>query len=191
MNTRCVHLKDRSCMWFVKDNQASPYRGHRKPFPVVLNKRIFIVQVFINFWTVMHGKWKLSQHLAQLQVFITPIRILRRIYLHFGRLLADTFVVRSTYWVTKIKMIAITSSVFDIKFFISSFGRAFKVMKNGVYFILCLVIQDFGLYKSDDLWRHIVDTQWCKITKFGISVQMLGVQGWNFAGLICCKNYTC
>ena len=48
-------------------------------------------------------------------------------------------------------MIAITSSVFDIKFFISSFGRAFKVMKNGVYFILvCLAIQDFGLYKSDD-----------------------------------------
>ena len=31
-------------------------------------------------------------------------------------------------------MIAITSSVFDMKLFISSFGRAFKVMKNGVYF---------------------------------------------------------
>ena len=115
---------------------------------------------------------------------------MRRICLHFGRLLADTFVLRSTYWVsffcrcpssmlsweepcgfrpllnwrkkwgTKIKMIAITSSVFDIKFFICSFGRAFKVMKNGVYYILvCLVIQYFGLYKSDDLWRHIVDTQ--------------------------------
>jgi len=41
---RCVHLKDRVCMWFVKDNQASPYRGHSKPFPVVLNKRIVVLE---------------------------------------------------------------------------------------------------------------------------------------------------
>jgi len=31
-------------------------------------------------------------------------------------------------------MIAITSSVFDMKLFISSFGRAFRVMGNGVCF---------------------------------------------------------
>ena len=81
-------------MWFVKDNQANPYHGHSKLFPVVLKKRIFIVQVFINFWTVTHRNWKQSWHLVQLQVFITPIRILWRICLHFGRLLADTFLVR-------------------------------------------------------------------------------------------------
>ena len=38
------------------------------------------------------------------------------------------------------------------------------------YFIIgCRVIQDFGLCKLDDLWRHVVDTKWCKITKYGIS----------------------
>ena len=57
--------------------------------------------------------------------------------------------------------------------------------------LVCRVIQDFGLCELDDLWRHIVDTKWCKITKYGISVQMPSVQGWNFAGLMCCKNYTC
>ena len=38
------------------------------------------------------------------------------------------------------------------------------MMKNGVYFIVIAllaarVIQDFGLCKLDDLWRHIVDTK--------------------------------
>ena len=32
------------------------------------------------------------------------------------------------------------------------------------------VIQDFDLCKLDDLWRHIVDTKWCKITKNWISL---------------------
>ena len=27
-------------------------------------------------------------------------------------------------------------------------------------------------------WRHIVDTKWCKIAKYGISVQILSLQGW-------------
>jgi len=30
---------------------------------------------------------------------------------------------------------------------------------------------------------NIVDTKWCQITKYGISVQILSLQGWNFAGL--------
>ena len=51
----------------------------------------------------------------------------------------------------------------------------------------CRVID---LCKLDDLWRHFVDTKWCKITKYGVSVQVLSLQGWNFAGLMCCKNYT-
>ena len=54
----------------------------------------------------------------------------------------------------------------------------------------CRVIQDFDLCKLNDLWCHFVDTKWCKITKYGISVQVLSLQGWNFAGLMCCKNYT-
>ena len=67
-------------------------------------------------------------------------------------------------------------------------------MKNGVYFIVIALLvaelfTDFDLCKLDDLWRHSVDTKWCKITKYGISVQILSLQGWNFAGLMCCKNY--
>ena len=48
-------------------------------------------------------------------------------------------------------------------FFISTFG--------------CRVIKDFDLCKLGDLWRHIVNTKWCKITKYGISVQVLSLQG--------------
>ena len=37
------------------------------------------------------------------------------------------------------------------------------MMKNGIYFIvialLVVVIQDFGLCKLDNYWRHIVDTK--------------------------------
>ena len=42
------------------------------------------------------------------------------------------------------------------------FERAFKMIKNGVYFI---VIALFDLCKLDHWWRHIVYTKWCKITK--------------------------
>ena len=31
---------------------------------------------------------------------------------------------------------------------------------------------------------------WWKITIYGISVQILSLQGWNYVGLIYCKNYT-
>ena len=31
---------------------------------------------------------------------------------------------------------------------------------------------------------------WCKITIYCTSVQILSLQGWNYVGLICCKNYT-
>ena len=54
----------------------------------------------------------------------------------------------------------------------------------------CWVIQDFDLCKLDDLWRHRVDTKWCKITKYWISLQVLSLQSWNFAGLMYCNNYT-
>ena len=47
----------------------------------------------------------------------------------------------------------------------------------------CRVIKDFGLCKLDDLWRHIVDNN--KIWNICASLQ-----GWNFAGSMCCKNYT-
>ena len=33
--------------WFATDRQASLYPGRSKPFPVVINKTIFIAQVFI------------------------------------------------------------------------------------------------------------------------------------------------
>ena len=46
----------------------------------------------------------------------------------------------------------------------------------------CRVVQDFDLCKLDYLWRHSVDTKWCKITKYGISVEMLNLQGWNLQG---------
>jgi len=37
----------------------------------------------------------------------------------------------------------------------------------------CRVVRDDGLCELDDLWRHSVHTEWCKITKYGISVQIL------------------
>ena len=39
----------------------------------------------------------------------------------------------------------------------------------------CWVIQDFDLCKIDDLWRHRVDTKWCKITKNWISFTTFSV----------------
>ena len=54
----------------------------------------------------------------------------------------------------------ISQSVHDTKIFISLFEGAFKLMKNGVYFIVmalgCQVIQDFDLSKLVDLQRHNV-----------------------------------
>ena len=49
------------------------------------------------------------------------------------------------------------AKVYDTKFFISLFERAFKAMKNGVYFIVIVLLvavlfmQDFDLCKLDDL----------------------------------------
>ena len=56
----------------------------------------------------------------------------------------------------------------------------------------CQIIIDFDLCKLEDLWRHIVDTKLiCKITKYGISLQIQSLQGWNFAGLMCCQITHC
>jgi len=55
----------------------------------------------------------------------------------------------------------------------------------------CQDIQGFDLCKLDKLLCDDVDTKSCKITKkYGIPVQILSLQGWNFAGLMYCKNYT-
>ena len=77
-----------------------------------------------------------------------------------------------------------SSSVYDTKFFISSFWRAFKVHDEWPLFycnsiLVCRVIQNFGLCKWDDLWCHIADTKWCNTTKYRISVHLiLSLQGW-------------
>ena len=47
----------------------------------------------------------------------------------------------------------------------------------------CRVIQDFALCKLDDLWRHSVDTNWCKITKNWISLTTFSVKNWNLVQL--------
>ena len=79
-----------------------------------------------------------------------------------------------------------------MKCFISSFKRALNMMKNGVHFIVItlLVAELFKiLIYANKMTRDVtLWTQWCKITRYGISVQIL--QGWNLAGLMCCKNYT-
>ena len=52
----------------------------------------------------------------------------------------------------------------------------------------CRVIQDFDLCKLEDLWGHKVDTKWCKITKYGISVHILSLQGWCAARTTHCGS---
>ena len=47
VSTRSFHLKDRVSTWFATDSQASPCLGRSKPFPVVINKTIFIVEGFL------------------------------------------------------------------------------------------------------------------------------------------------
>ena len=71
--------------------------------------------------------------------------------------------------------------VYETKVFISLFERAFKMMKNGVYFIVIALL----VAELEDLWRHKVDTKWSKISKYGISLQIL-----SFAELMCHQNYT-
>ena len=50
---------------------------------------------------------------------------------------------------------------------------AFKMVKDGVY-VYCdstlghRIIQDYDLNKWDDLWLHVVDIKWSKVTKNGI-----------------------
>ena len=54
-----------------------------------------------------------------------------------------------------------------MKFFTSLFERAFKMMNNGVYFIMiALLVAKFFNMTCDVI--IIVDTKWCKITKNGI-----------------------
>jgi len=48
----------------------------------------------------------------------------------------------------------------------------------------------FSQYKSCDNKEKVLKKKCCKKAKYGISVQILRLQGWNFAGLMCCKNYT-
>ena len=48
----------------------------------------------------------------------------------------------------------------------------------------CRVMQDFDLCKFDDLWRHIVDIKWFKITKNGISLKTFSAYNWNFVHLV-------
>ena len=43
----------------------------------------------------------------------------------------------------------------------------------------CRVIQDFDLCKLDDVWCHIVDAKWCKITENWISLKTFSVRNWN------------
>ena len=56
-----------------------------------------------------------------------------------------------------------TRSVYYTKFFIRLLEKAFKMMKNGVYFIVIALfvaeLFDFDLCKLDYLWRHIVDAK--------------------------------
>ena len=98
----------------------------------------------------------------------------------------ENFVI-SSQWKFKVPM--------KRNFLLSYSKQLSKWQKIGVYFIVIalLVAELFNILiygNLDDLWRHSVDTKWCKITKYGIFVQILSLQGWNFAGLMCCKNYT-
>jgi len=46
----------------------------------------------------------------------------------------------------------------------------------------CRVIQDFvGFITLDDLWRRSVNTKWCQVTKYGISLQILSLRSWCVA----------
>ena len=47
--------------------------------------------------------------------------------------------------------IGATFKVTMTRFFIILFERAFKMMKNGIYFIVLALIEDFGFCKLDDL----------------------------------------
>ena len=51
----------------------------------------------------------------------------------------------------------------------------------------CRVIQDFGLCKLDYMWRHIVDTKWCKVTKNGISLKIFLYRTETLYG--CCTHH--
>ena len=62
------------------------------------------------------------------------------------------------------------------KFFFRFLGRAFKMEKNGVYFILIAffvakLFKIFDLCKLDDLWHHKIDTQIDVKSQNGISLQ--------------------
>ena len=74
------------------------------------------------------------------------------------------------------------------KFFISLFEIAFKMTKNGVYFIMiALLVAELCkiliLCKLEDLWRHNVDTD-VKPQKSWISLKTFSVKNWNFAHLL-------
>ena len=84
---------------------------------------------------------------------------------------------------TAIRLHALTrKTVDDTKFFISLFERDFQMMKNGVYFIVIAVFVAELFKKLEDLWRHKVDTKWCKITKKE-NLGRLSAKNWNFVQL--------
>ena len=56
--------------------------------------------------------------------------------------------------------------------------------------LFCCIIQSFYLCILDSLGRHNRNTKWYKITKYGISVQILNLLDWNFAELMYCNNDT-
>jgi len=67
--------------------------------------------------------------------------------------------------------ISATFKVTDTIFFNILFEKAFKMMNNGIYFIVIALIKDFGLCKLDDLWRHKRTRKWSKI-KYGVKFEI-------------------
>ena len=79
-------------------------------------------------------------------------------------------------------------------FFISLFERSFEMMKN----VVCLIVLAFLVAEWLRFWfmqiRCLVTSQCghcCKTTKFGISVLMLSLQSWNFAGWLAARTAHC
>ena len=66
-------------------------------------------------------------------------------------------------------------STYEANFFIILFGRAFKMMKNGIFFSWLPSYARVWFMQIRDLWRHFVDTKWCKITKNLISLTTFSV----------------
>jgi len=66
------------------------------------------------------------------------------------------------------------------------------MMRGGVCFVVMafLFAELFGILVCAG-WMTCDVTLWTQNdVKYGISVQILSLQALNFAGLMCCKNYT-